>query len=721
MSGEADHNGPRDEAAIAQYRAASDDPASLSQDRARDELGALAAAIAYHDQRYHGDDAPVISDAAYDSLVARNRVMEAAFPALVRSDSPSGRVGTPVASGFGKVTHARPMLSLGNGFSAEDIAEFVQRVKRFLSLDEASAPGFTAEPKIDGLSLSLRYEDGILVQAATRGDGTEGEDVTANIREVRAIPKQLTGDAPAVLEVRGEVYMDRSDFIALNAAQEAAGGKLFANPRNAAAGSLRQKDASITGSRNLQFFAYSMGDVSTAIADTHWDFLAALRGFGFSVNDKSARCHSVDELLAVYEAIGTARAGLSYDIDGVVYKVDRHDYQARLGQVARAPRWALAHKFPAEQAETVIRGIDIQVGRTGALTPVARLTPITVGGVVVSNATLHNEDEIRRKDIRIGDTVVIQRAGDVIPQVVSVVIAARPEDSAAYLFPDKCPACGSEAIRPEGEAVRRCSAGLGCPAQLREYLKHFVSRDAFDIEGLGARQIEQFVDLGWVLRPADIFRLHEKKADIEGLDGYGDISIRNLLGSIETRRQIGFERFIYALGIRQVGQATARILALHYDDLEHMLAALNEDGAGDGNGNADADLQTHMDELLEIDQIGALMVADIAGFLTNPVNRAMVRDLAAELDIQPPDRPKQDSPVSGRIVVFTGSLTAMSRAEAKARAEGLGAKVSGSVSGKTDFLVAGADAGSKARKAAELGVTVLSEDEWLALTDGRTD
>ena len=692
------------------YRPQTTDVSTLSNDAAAAELAALAAAIAVHDAHYHGDDAPVISDGDYDALVARNRIVEDAFPTLVRDDSPTLRVGSPVnvsgSGAFGKVTHVRPMLSLGNGFSDEDIADFVTRVRRFLSLDEDAELALTAEPKIDGLSLSLRYEDGTLVQAATRGDGTEGENVTANIREVASIPKTLSGTAPAVLEVRGELYMDRLDFLALNQAQEASGGKLFANPRNAAAGSLRQKDASITGSRNLKFFAYSMGDASAPIASAHWEFLAALTAFGFSVNDKSALCHSRADLLAVYHAIGAGRSGLSYDIDGVVYKINRHDYQDRLGQVARAPRWALAHKFPAEQAQTTIQDIDIQVGRTGALTPVARLEPITVGGVVVSNATLHNEDEIRRKDIRIGDRVIIQRAGDVIPQVVSVVDSARPDGASEYVFPDHCPVCGTAATRPDGEAVRRCTAGLACGAQLREQLKHFVSRDAFDIEGLGARQVEQFVDLGWVLRPADIFRLHERRNDIEALDGYGDISIRNLLGSIETRRTIGFGRFIYALGIRQVGQATARILALHYDNLDALLAAFDPD----------ADIEKSKDELLEIDQIGALMVADIAGFFTADVTRAIVQDMASELTIEPPDRPQQDSPVSGKIVVFTGTLTEMSRAEAKARAEGLGAKVSGSVSGKTDFLIAGADAGSKARKAADLGVTVLSEAEWLAMT-----
>jgi len=675
---------------------------------AADELAKLAKAIAFHDARYHGDDDPVISDAEYDHLVARNRAIEEAFPGLVREDSPTGRVGTPVTTGFGKVIHRRPMLSLSNGFSDQDIADFVTRVRKFLSLDEAAELAMTAEPKIDGLSLSIRYENCHLAQAATRGDGQEGEDVTENVRQVAAIPQRLTGTPPQILEVRGELYMDRSDFLALNAAQEASGGKVFANPRNAAAGSLRQKDASITKSRNLKFFAYSLGETSAEIGATHMDMLSSLGEFGFSVNDLSQRCLSVDALLATYEKIGEIRATLGYDIDGVVYKVDRHDYQTRLGQVARAPRWALAHKFPAEQAQTIIRAIDIQVGRTGALTPVARLEPVTVGGVVVSNATLHNEDEINRKDIRIGDMVVIQRAGDVIPQIVRTIVEKRPDQSEAYIFPDQCPVCGAPAIRPEGEAVRRCTNGVSCDAQRLEWLKHFVSRDAFDIEGLGARQIEQFVELGWVRLPADIFRLHEKRDDIGTLDGYGEISIRNLMTSIEARRTIGLERFIYALGIRQVGQATARILALHYDRLEAILTALAPD----------ADLEAAAAELVEIDQIGALMAADIIAFFSNDANRDMVIDLASELRISPPDRPSDDSPVSGKTIVFTGTLSGMSRAEAKARAEALGAKVAGSVSAKTNFLVAGADAGSKARKAADLGVTVLSEDEWLAMIGG---
>ncbi len=698
---------PASDQEFASITAGTTDPGQMDMLEAADELALLAAAIAYHDIRYHGVDDPVISDAVYDQLVARNRDLEAAFPNLMRTDSPSTRIGAPVAGGFGKIRHARPMLSLSNGFADEDITDFVARIRRFLSLDDGDELALTAEPKIDGLSLSLRYENGRLKYAATRGDGSEGENVTANIMQLDAIPKQLAGTPPTILEVRGEIYMDRQDFLALNEAQQAVGGKLFANPRNAAAGSLRQKDISVTGGRKLRFFAYSMGERSAEIAGTHWDFLATLTSFGFAVNTLSARCLSVAELLDTYKAIGDARATLSYDIDGVVYKVDRHDYQSRLGQAARAPRWALAHKFPAEQAQTIIRAIDIQVGRTGALTPVARLEPITVGGVVVSNATLHNEDEITRKDIRIGDTVVIQRAGDVIPQIVRVIKDQRPTGSAGYRFPEICPVCGADAIRPEGEAVRRCTNGVSCDTQRLEWLKHFVSRDAFDIEGLGARQIEQFTELGWVALPADIFRLHKRQKEIATLDGYGEISIRNLMTSIETRRTIGFERFIFALGIRQVGQATARILALHYDSLDKLLAAIAPD----------ADSEAAVAELVDINQVGALIASDIITFFLAQANRDMVIDLASEVTIIPPDRPADDSPVSGKTIVFTGTLAGMSRAEAKTRAESLGAKVSGSVSAKTDFLVVGADAGSKARKAGELGIAVLDENAWLALID----
>ena len=694
----------------AQFTLQTTAPENLSDAEVAAELASLAAEIARHDALYHGDDNPEVTDADYDRLVARNRLLEAAFPALIRADSPSLRVGSPSSSAastghFGKARHARPMLSLNNGFSPDDITDFVTRARKFLSLADDALAEFVAEPKIDGLSVSLRYEAGRLVQAATRGDGAVGEDVTANIERVGAIPKTLLGTVPDILEVRGELYMNRNDFLALNAQQQDQGGRVFANPRNAAAGSLRQKDATVTGARNLQFFAYSMGEISAEIAATHWEFLAALRGFGFAVNDLSSKCPDVDGLLQSYDAIGRARASLPYDIDGVVYKIDRHDYQTRLGQVARAPRWALAHKFPAEQAETTISAIDIQVGRTGALTPVARLQPISVGGVIVSNATLHNEDEIRRKDIRIGDKVVIQRAGDVIPQIVRVIAESRSGSEAAFVFPDRCPICGNDATRPDGEAVRRCSGGLKCAAQLFEGLKHFVSRDAFDIEGLGARQIEQFITLGWITTPADIFALGSHRDAMAGLDGYGAVSIAKLLAAIDSRRQIGMARFIYSLGIRQVGQATARLLALYYGQMDQMMLALNPQ----------ADLTAVHAELVEIDQIGAAMADDIISFFGNADLYQIVQQLRAVVTVLPPERPTNDSLVSGKIMVFTGSLDKMSRAEAKAKAESLGAKVSGSVSAKTDFLVAGADAGNKARKAAELGITVLDEATWLDL------
>ena len=692
----------------------SNDPANMNNQAAADELATLAAEIAHHDQLYHGEDAPAITDAAYDQLIARNRALETTFPLLVRPDSPSQRVGTQISQSlFGKLRHARPMLSLNNGFSSEDIDDFVTRIRKFLSLGTDEVAHFIAEPKIDGLSLSLRYENGQLVQAATRGDGSEGEDVTQNILCVAAVPKQLVkqdnNPPPEILEVRGEIYMNRDDFLALNNAQDEAGAKLFANPRNAAAGSLRQKDVAITGQRNLQFFAYSSGEVkdgdNTDLAATHWEFLDALRRFGFAVNGLSRRCSTLAEMIDTYQHIGQLRDSLAYDIDGVVYKIDRNDYQQRLGQIARAPRWALAHKFLAEQAETTIRDIDIQVGRTGALTPVARLTPIAVGGVIVSNATLHNEDEIERKDIRIGDRVIIQRAGDVIPQIVRVIPEARSGDPQQFKFPAACPICHAPAIRPEGEAVRRCTGGLNCAAQLVQGLKHFVARDAFDIEGLGARQIEQFTALGWVNTPAQIFQLAPRATEMAALDGYASISITKLLASIEARRSIGLERLIYALGIRQVGQATARLLALHYGSIGAMLAALNPD----------VDLQIAHDELVEIDQIGAVMADDITSFFGNRELFRLITELVNELLVLPPERPAQNSPISGKVVVFTGTLAVTSRAEAKAKAEALGAKVSGSISAKTDFLIAGADAGSKTRKAADLGVEILSEDAWLAL------
>ena len=683
------------------------DPQAVTPLEAADLLAQLAEAIAYHNERYHGQDAPEISDQDFDQLMRANLALEEAFPHLVKlAQAPSQKVGAAPNAAFGKITHEVAMLSLANAFDESDVTDFLDRIKRFLSLSATDEVALTAEPKIDGLSLALRYEKGRLISAATRGDGTTGEDVTANILVTQAIPKQLTGNAPALLEVRGEIYMDKADFLALNDAQIAKNAKVFANPRNAAAGSLRQKDATITASRPLKFFAYSAGVYEGISWHKHSDFLADLKSFGFTVNEMTKICTSAEELLAHYQKIGEARATLPYDIDGVVYKVDRHDYQARLGQVSRAPRWAIAHKFPAEKAVTTLIDIDIQVGRTGALTPVARLAPVTVGGVVVSNATLHNEDEIKRKDIRIGDTVILQRAGDVIPQIVEVITEKRPEDCPAFAFPQTCPICHSPALRPEGEAVRRCSASLACPAQFVEQMKHFVSRNAFDIEGLGAKQIEQFFALGWLKAPADVFALTTRFTDIAALDRMGEKSATNLIEAIEERRNIALERVIFALGIRQIGQATAKLLAQHYETLPALIEAAKQ--AADKTSSA-------YESLITIDQIGAAMADDIIAFFTDETNAAAVTDLLAQITPITPEKPALDSPVTGKIVVFTGTLEKQSRSEAKAVAERLGAKVSGSVSGKTDYVIAGADAGSKAKKAETLGVTILSEEEWHSL------
>ena len=682
------------------------DMSNLSEAEAARLLSELANIIAYHDKAYHTDDTPEISDADYDTLTRANRDIEAQFPHLIRPDSPSQRVGAATSGQFAKIRHAVPMLSLSNAFSDEDVIEFTQRVRRFLALDADAHLGFTAEPKIDGLSISLRYENGQLVQAATRGDGAEGEDVTANIRTLKDIPQTLAGAAPQIAEIRGEIYMDRQDFERLNAAQEDAGQKLFANPRNAAAGSLRQKDPEITRQRPLCFFAYATGDMPEMPVKTHDAFLELLRDWGFSVNPMSQLCTSAEALISAYKAIGQARADLSYDIDGVVYKVNDFSLQARLGQVSRAPRWAIAHKFPAEQAETTLETIDIQVGRTGALTPVARLTPILVGGVIVSNATLHNEDEIDRLDARAGDRVIIQRAGDVIPQIVRSLAEKRTTELPKFVFPQICPICASEAIRPEGEVVRRCTGGFTCAAQRLERLKHFVSRDALDIDGLGTKQIDQFHNLGWLSDPADIFRLPARKDELLALERMGEKSVENLLAAIEARRNAPLERLIFGLGIRQIGQATAKLLALHYGSLEGLMAAciLADDETSDA----------YID-LIAIDQIGAGVVSDLIRFFADTDNRNAVAALLSEVQPTPPEAPQDDSPISGKIIVFTGTLTQMSRSEAKAQAERLGARVSGSVSGKTDYLVAGADAGSKAQKAAALGVEVLSEADWVAL------
>ena len=676
------------------------------------ELQLLAQEIADHDRHYHQKDRPVISDAEYDALRLRNHAIEARFPGLVRPDSPSKRVGAPPRSGFAKITHAKPMLSLDNAFDDDDVVEFIRRVQRFLGLDAGDGVALTAEPKIDGLSASLRYEKGALVSGATRGDGQVGEDITENLRTLKDIPEHLSGDDwPDVVEVRGEVFMAKTDFARLNAAQESVGKAPFANPRNAAAGSLRQLDARVTASRPLGFFAYAWGEVSEWPFSTHADALAAMGRWGFRLNPMTEICEDLAAVLAHYARIEAARATLDYDIDGVVYKVNRLDWQARLGMVSRAPRWAIAHKFPAEKAQTLVRDIEIQVGRTGALTPVAKLEPVTVGGVVVSNATLHNKDEIARLDVRIGDRVIIQRAGDVIPQVVEVIKDARPEGTTEFVFPDTCPKCGHPATREGDDVVIRCTGGLACPAQQVERLRHFVSRNAFDIEGLGTKQIELFWNKKWVQTPADIFRLEAKsraaEAPLEDWDGWGAQSAVKLFNAIDDRRRIALDRFLFSLGIRHVGQAGARLLAKTYLTLPTLLMAM--DDARDRDSDAYHDL-------VNIDGIGPKLADTILDFFEDPQTRAIVDDLANELDeVIDFVPPKTGSPVAGKVVVFTGSLERMTRSEAKVKAENLGAKVAGSVSKKTDIVVAGPGAGSKRKKAEDLGITIMDEDAWLAM------
>ncbi len=687
----------------------------LTGKQATAELKRLAADIAGHDRLYHAEDAPAVSDAEYDALRQRNDAIEARFPDLVRADSPGKSVGAAPSSGFAKVTHAKPMLSLGNAFADEDVADFAARVRRFLSLSGEETLAVVAEPKIDGLSASLRYEGGKFVKGATRGNGFVGEDVTENLRTVASVPKELAGShVPEVLEVRGEVYMQRDDFAALNEAQEDAGKPPYANPRNSAAGSLRQIDPAVTAARPLRFLGYAWGEVSEDLGRTYWEARARFAEFGFALNEPARRCGDVEELLAYYAEIYAARPELPYDIDGVVYKVDRLDWQDRLGFVTRSPRWALAHKFPAEQAQTILRKIEIQVGRTGALTPVARLEPVTVGGVVVTNATLHNEDEIARKDIRAGDTVIVQRAGDVIPQIVKVLKERRKRGARRFKFPKVCPACGSQAVRDvrdektgEEEKVRRCTGGLICPEQAVERLRHFVSRDAFDIEGLGEKQIAAFWSEKRVQRPGDLFRLRERDRDAEAPlasgEGWGEQSAAKLFDAIEARRTIPLARFIFALGIRHIGQANARLLARSYGTLDAFLGAMDE--ARDHGGEAYADL-------LNIEGIGTILADALVQFFAEPHNQEVVSDLAGQLTVEAAEAPAADSPMSGKTVVFTGTLETMSRGEAKAQAESLGAKVAGSVSKKTDYVVAGPGAGSKLKKAQELGVAVLSEEDW---------
>ena len=685
---------------------------TLSEKLAKRELARLAKAIARHDGLYYQHEDPELSDAEYDLLKRRNDEIEKAFPALVRADSPSHRVGAPAAAGFAKVRHSQPMLSLGNAFDDDDLVEFVNRVRRFLNLEPDAPVELMGEPKIDGLSAALRYEKGQLVLAATRGDGEVGEDVTENMRHVSDVPHTLAGsDLPDVIEVRGEVYMCLSEFEALNREREAAGEPAFVNPRNTASGGLRQIDASLTANRKLRFFAYAWGEASEPIEGRYGDFLERLKSWGFAVNPYAEKCAHVADAVGLYARIRDQRASLDYQIDGVVYKVDRIDWQARLGAAGRAPRWAIAYKFPAEQAQTVLNKISHQVGRTGAVTPVAELEPVYVGGVTVVRATLHNEDEIVRKDVREGDTVVVQRAGDVIPQIVRVITELRPANSEPYAPHETCPECGSHAVREAGEAIRRCTGGLICPAQAIERLRHFVSRDAFDIDGLGNKQIEAFWQEGRVKSPTDIFRLEARDGtDFPALaeaERWGEKSVLNLFAAIETRRTIPLERLIYALGIRHVGQTTARLLARRYERFQVWRDAMEQAGV-DREGEAYA-------ELVDIDGIGPAAAESIVDFMAEAHNRDVLDALAAELTVEDFEAPAASSPISGKTVVFTGTLTRMTRAEAKARAEALDAKVAGSVSKKTDYLVAGEAAGSKRTKAEALGVTVLTEDAWLEM------
>lgn len=735
----------------------------MTETQAEAELSRLAKLLSDANMAYHRNDAPVMSDAEFDTLRRRNADIEAAFPQLKRADSPSDQVGAGPADGFGKVAHAVRMMSLGNAFDADDVQGFETGIRKYLGLSKDAQLSFTAEPKIDGLSLSLRYEDGILVQAATRGDGAIGENVTYNALTIKDIPREIAC-APAILEVRGEVYMSRQDFADLNARQEAAGAKPFANPRNAAAGSLRQLDASITRSRPLRFFAYAWGDVSEPLAETQMAAIQRLQELGFQTNGLTRKCDTVQSLIDHYEEIAQQRATLGYDIDGVVYKVDDLSLQARLGFRSTTPRWAIAHKFPAELAWTRLDAIDIQVGRTGALSPVARLTPVTVGGVVVSNATLHNEDyiagrdsngEVIRdgKDIRVGDWVQVYRAGDVIPKIADVDLSKRPSEAELYRFPNSCPECGSPAIREEGDAVRRCSGGVICPAQAIEKLKHFVSRAAFDIEGLGAKQVEQFHSDGWIKEPSDIFTLRGRFSEgiqqLKNREGWGEKSANNLFDAIDEKRNIAFAKLIFALGIRHVGEVGGRDLAQHFLNWETMAAAIDTarpaalahrsaDLAEQSErlranresrrakiaearkaAIAEADVPTDAaqawDDLINVDGIGAVLALSLSDAFANPRERAAFDRLLAHLTVIEPDAPSADSPVAGKTVVFTGSLEKMTRAEAKARAESLGAKVAGSVSKKTDLLVAGPGAGSKAKKAADLGIETVDEDGWLQL------
>jgi len=687
----------------------------LSEADAANELMRLARQIARHDKLYHAQDNPEVTDQEYDALVRRNAELEVAFPHLIRPDSPSQKVGHEIAaSPLSKVPHEVRMMSLDNAFNREEVEEWSARIRRFLSLSADDPVAITAEDKIDGLSCSLRYENGGLVRAATRGDGQVGEDVTPNVRHISDIPQTLPAGVPDVFEVRGEVYMSKADFAALNVAQEAAGGKLFANPRNAAAGSLRQKDASVTANRPLKFWAYGWGAASQVPCKSQHDMMRRIESWGFPLSPFLTLTDSVDAMIAHYDEIGRQRSDLGYDIDGVVYKVDRLDYQQRLGFVAKAPRWALAHKFPAEKAQTTLEAIDIQVGRTGKLTPVGRLAPVLVGGVTVTNVTLHNRDEIARLGVRPGDRVVVQRAGDVIPQVVENLTRDDPRD--AYAFPDKCPECDSEAVAEEGEVDVRCTGGLICPAQRTQRLKHFVSRKALDIDGLGSKTIAQFFALGWLESPADIFRLHQRREDILALEGWQDKSVDNLLAAVENKRQPDAAKLLFGLGIRHVGEVTARDLMKNFQDISRIKEAAEYLNANYQTERG-ARLMPPADDdrylaFTSIDGVGDVVVESFRDFFHEPHNVAVWEDLLSQ--VEPPlyEVETLDSPVAGKTIVFTGKLETMSRDEAKAQAERLGAKAAGSVSAKTDLLVAGPGAGSKLKKAAELGIDVIDEAGW---------
>ena len=684
----------------------------LNEEEAKQELAYIASEMAKSDIAYYQNDNPYLTDAEYDSLKRRNEELEKIFPHLKRKDSPSQKVGAPILSAFKKVTHRFPMLSLGDVFSSEEVDDFIMGVKRFLNTSKDIT--FMAEPKIDGLSFSARYENGRFVQGATRGDGITGEDITENLKTIRQLPQHIEGNVPEILEIRGEVYMAKSDFFALNKKYQQEGKKTFANPRNAAAGSLRQLDAKITAERNLSIFAYTWGEVSERVWTSQEDFFKHLQEWGFPTNPHNKLCHNLQEIEENFAKLSEIRSSLPYDIDGVVYKVNDIALQERLGFLTRTPRWAIAHKFPAEQAVTKINNIRVQVGRTGALTPVADLEPINVGGVIVSHATLHNEDEIKRKDIRIGDSVIIQRAGDVIPQIVSVIKEKRSQDSKEFIFPTTCPICGAHAIREEDEAVRRCTGGLTCPAQAKERIIHFVSRDAFDITGLGSSIIEDFYNDGILKNPADIFSLEERNQEgdlfsqqkssvlhLEQREGWGKKSVEKLFQAITLKKKISLPRFIYALGIRQVGTATALLLARHYGTFAKFKQEMENKETG---------------PLVSIDGIGASMATDIVEFFQEQHNQEIINRLLERITVEEYiDTTNYDSPLSGKTVVFTGTLEQMTRSEAKAKAQSMGAKVAGSVSSKTDYVIIGADAGSKAAKAQELGIKILSEQEFLEL------